>query len=126
RAQIVDAVHMVGVAVRQDDGIDRAKVRRQELLAQIGRCIDQDARAFVLDDDRHAGTLIFRIARGADRAFAADQRYAARAAAAKHRDLHTGGFARSKSEKKLAVVAAVRSCSATPCSSATLAAVCAT
>ena len=42
--QVIDAMRVVGVVVRVDDGVDCAHLRGQQLLAQIGRRVDENCR----------------------------------------------------------------------------------
>ena len=67
RAQIVDAVGMVGVLVRVEYAVDPIDLGVEKLLAQIRRRIDQHARdaafAFPFNQDRGAAAPVFRICR---------------------------------------------------------------
>src|SRR4051812_1686920 len=54
RAQIVDAVEMVGMGMGVENGVEPAYPGVDELLAAIGRRIDEDRRACRLDEDRAA------------------------------------------------------------------------
>jgi len=51
RAQVVDAVQVVGVGVGQDHRVDHVDAFAQELLAQVGRRVDQHARGRRLHHD---------------------------------------------------------------------------
>ena len=81
-AQIVDAVHMVGVAVGVNHAIEVADAFAQKLLAQIGRGVDQNAGCAVaiiaLDQQRTPGAGVFRIVRVAVAPVPAKARHAAR------------------------------------------------
>jgi hypothetical protein len=75
----------------------------QQLLAQIGACIDQNARpSLVLDQDRGPRPAVLRLAWIAKAPigltiFTTDARHAGRCAAAQHHELHAIPFpARTK------------------------------
>ena len=65
RAQIVDAVGLVGVLMGQEHRIDVIDIGVDQLLAQIGRGVDHDPRGAVraraLDQQRAAAAAVFRI-----------------------------------------------------------------
>ena len=65
RAQVVDAVGVVGVLVGVEDGVDPIDLGIEKLLAQIGRRVDQDpgdaAGVVTLDQERRAAAPVFRI-----------------------------------------------------------------
>ena len=65
RAQIVDAMGVVGVLVRVQHAVEPIDLGIDELLAQIGRGVDQHAgapvRAGPLDQERAAPPPVFRI-----------------------------------------------------------------
>ncbi len=69
-AQVVDAMGVVGVLVGVEDRIQPVDLGRQQLLAQVGRRIDQDAghaAAFAaLDQQRGAAAAVLGIAGIAD------------------------------------------------------------
>jgi len=46
-AQVVDAVGLVGMLVRQEHRIDVVDIGIDELLAQVGRGVDHDTRGAV-------------------------------------------------------------------------------
>src|SRR5215831_947201 len=65
-AQIVDAMGVVGMFVRDQNAIEPVDIGVEELLAEIGRGIDQDPRASAflvaaLDQQRAAAPPVFRI-----------------------------------------------------------------
>ena len=63
-AHFVHAHDVIGVAVREQDGIDAGHALGQRLHAEIGGGIDQDRRpAFNRDIDRRPGAAIARIGR---------------------------------------------------------------
>ena len=47
-AQIIDAVSVIGMVVRKEDAVKRIGTHAQQLLTQVGRCIDQNARALAV------------------------------------------------------------------------------
>jgi hypothetical protein len=49
--QVIDAVAMVRMVVRDDDPIDSDRIRRQQLLAQVRSAIDQQPLAGAFDQD---------------------------------------------------------------------------
>src|SRR5262249_28072137 len=129
--QVVDTVHLVGVLMGPDHGIDALDLGVEQLGAQVGRGIHQDGLALALDQDGAAAAALARSggARGAPPALAAlpaRPRHAARGAAAQDRHPHALRSALANSRKKLSVVTASSSAVPTPLSSATLAAVWAT
>ncbi len=67
RAQIIDAMGVIGMIMREQHGIEMAHIRRKQLLAQIRRCVDQDARSALAGDalhkERAAATAILRVGR---------------------------------------------------------------
>ncbi len=132
RAQIVDAVHMIGMGMGQEDCIQACDGVIQELEAQVRRAIDQDrSLPFLasLHHDRDTAAPIARLARVASPPIAAGravgQWHAARTAAAEDRDFHAAsrGPARWKSRKKFSVVVAAISSRLTPFTSARTSAV---
>jgi hypothetical protein len=60
-AQIIDAMAMVGMIVRSDNGIERPNITGETLATQIGRSVDQYREAPGFDYDRHAAAAIARI-----------------------------------------------------------------
>jgi hypothetical protein len=65
-AQIVDAVGMIGMLVRVEHAVEPVDFGVEELLAQVGRGVDQNrcspARAHPFDQERAAPSPVFRIA----------------------------------------------------------------
>ena len=66
RAQIVDAVGVVGMLMGVEHAVEPVDVGIEQLLAQIGRGVDQDAgdarqRIVPLDQKRAAPAAVFRI-----------------------------------------------------------------
>ena len=63
-ADLVEPEDVIGVAVREEDGVDAADAERQRLRAQVGSGIDQQRVPVVgLDEDRRAPAPIARIGR---------------------------------------------------------------
>src|SRR5688500_18573924 len=125
--------------VRPQHRIQPRHARRDQLALKVGRGVDQDGLARLLDQDRAALAGIFRVGRiagapGTGAAGSAGARHAARRTAAEDRDLdrHAGRSIAAErsvlpnSRKKLSDVARASSAMLTPLSSATLAAVWAT
>ena len=50
-AELVDAVDVVPVVVRDDHSLYHADLRRQQLLAQVGTAVDQNVRAAAFDQN---------------------------------------------------------------------------
>jgi hypothetical protein len=62
RADIIDAVDMIGVIVREQNCVDSTNIGGDELKTQLGRRVDEDVRSTVCPDQRaHAGTLVPRV-----------------------------------------------------------------
>ena len=63
--EIVDAVGLVGMLVGEEHRVDMIDLGVDQLLAQVGRGVDQDTRdsAFprALDEQRAAAAAVFRI-----------------------------------------------------------------
>src|ERR1700737_969362 len=64
-AKIVDAVGLIGMFMGQKHGVEVVDVSGDQLLAQIGRSIDQDSRHSVVPgpfgEQRAAAAAVFRI-----------------------------------------------------------------
>jgi hypothetical protein len=99
-ADLVQSEHMIGVAMRKQDGVYAAYVVCQRLGAQIGGRIHQDradgagdrrlAISFMprqFDEDRGTTAPVFRVGGAAHAAVAADHRHAMRRAGAEEGDL---------------------------------------
>ena len=90
RANVVDAVHVVGVIVGEQHGVDAIDAARDELQPQLGRRVDQQARSAIgLDHRADAGAAVARIGRAADGAVAADLRHAEARSGSEEGELHT-------------------------------------
>ena len=79
---------MIGVVVGVDDGVELADAGGEELLAQVRRGVDEDTAAVVLDQDGGAQAPVSRVVGIAGAPVVADERHAARAAAAEDGDAH--------------------------------------
>src|SRR6185369_13965390 len=117
--------------VAPDHGVDGFGLGGQELGTHVGRGIDQNGLAAVLDQDRAACAPVAHIGGVGgpplSRAvLAAQPRHTPGGAAAQDGHPHAGRSALANSRKKFSVVAASSSATVTPLSSATLAAVWAT
>ena len=81
-AQIVDAMHMIGVRMGVDHSVKRADVGVQQLVVHVGGGVDQhagDCRALdPLDQQRTAAAAVFRIGGVAIAPMPAQTRHAAR------------------------------------------------
>ena len=81
RPQIVDAVRVVGVGMAQKDAVEPLDLGVDQLLAQIGRRVDEDrGRAFgaeALDKHRAAAAAVLRVRRIAGAPPFPDPRHAA-------------------------------------------------
>ena len=90
--QVVDAVRVVGVRVREEYAVDVLDARGQQLLAQVGGCVDQHGRAPLLaeplDQQRATPSAVLGIGRIAVAPDIADARHTARGAAAQDREAH--------------------------------------
>jgi hypothetical protein len=74
--QVIDAVTVVGVVVRPEDRVDLVDADRQQLLTQVGRGIDQQARSgLALDQDGDARAAIPRLGGIAQPPVVADARH---------------------------------------------------
>jgi hypothetical protein len=71
--QIVEAKNVVGVLVREEDGVDEADALAEKLLPQVGGSVDEEVAAWQADERRAAGAFIARIVAGADIAGATDR-----------------------------------------------------
>src|SRR5215475_4241401 len=120
-AQLVDAMAVVGMVVGIEDGVEARDASVEELLPQVRRRVDEDSRAALLHQHGYAPPPVARIGWIAIAPVSVDQRHASGAAAAEDRHLHagTGERALPNRRKKFAVVAAARSVSDSPRSSAT-------
>jgi hypothetical protein len=88
----VEAEHVVGVAVREEDRVDAVDAMRQRLLPEVRRRIDQDPGvAGHVDEDRRTEPLVPRIGGQADGTAAADHGNAMRGAGAEKRDASRNG-----------------------------------
>ena len=76
RTQVVDAVHVIGMGMGEEHGIDPVDSRRHQLQAQLGRRVDQQARVARLDERRGSGPAIAWIRGGAGGTVTADLRHA--------------------------------------------------
>ena len=58
RTQVIDAMHMVGVRVRKQHGVDPIDAGRHELEPQLGRGVDQETPASGLDERSRARAFV--------------------------------------------------------------------
>ena len=95
-AHIVEPHDVVGVLMREHDGVQPGDGGAQGLRAKIGGDVDQHMVLAVREQNRRAQALIARIGRGANVAMAADGGHARTSAGAEHGDLetarHSGGL----------------------------------
>jgi len=87
-AQVVDAVDVVGVGVREQHGVDGFDACRHELQSQLGRRVDEEAPSPRLDQRRRAGAPVTRVGRRAGAAAAPDLRHPVRRARAEEHEPH--------------------------------------
>jgi len=85
-AHVIEAHHVIGVGVSEDDGIEVCDFSAQGLGTEIRRGVDQDVAAGVADEHRGAKPLVARVAGSADLAIATERRDADTGAGAEHRD----------------------------------------
>ena len=89
-AQIVDAVHMIGVVMGVEHPVDPAHIGVEQLLPQVRRSVDQDGgdtiRSFALHEQRAAQAPVLRLGGIARAPAIADARRTARGAAAENGD----------------------------------------
>src|SRR5579871_800230 len=88
RPHIVQPHDVIRVRVREQHCIQTAEAYPQHLRAEIRRRVDHDVMSVVLQKYRRAQTVIPRITRPADRAFASWRWNAHARAGPKHGDLH--------------------------------------
>ncbi len=74
--QVVDASHMVIVAVGEQDGVDGRTTGPEELLPNVGAAVNQQIETADLDDGRGAEARIARVCRAAYGTFAQQHRHA--------------------------------------------------
>ena len=104
--EIVDAVAMVCVIVRDDDAIETVDLSGQQLCPHVGSAIHEKPLRGAFDQDGCPAPSITRFRGIADAPVIPDPRYACRGAAAQYRQLHA--VARENNRKKLSVVAPAR------------------
>ena len=74
-ADVVNAIDVVGVVVREQNGVDSADARGNELQAQLRRGVDEDVRSTVsLDQRSYSGAFVPCVRRSAHIALASDLR----------------------------------------------------
>ncbi len=81
--QVVQPHHVIGMAMREDDGVDSIDPVGDALQTQFRAGIDKDDRILIRNDDGRPGTLVVRVAAGTDRTVAPDHRNAGAGACAK-------------------------------------------
>jgi hypothetical protein len=135
-AQIVEPVDMIGVGMGVDHPVEPPDARIEQLLAQVGRGVDQDGCLPALVEALHqhgtAAAGVARLVRVAIAPMAAEARHTAGGAAAEDGEAQlrhaqaafVPAAARVNSRSKFAVVAAANSASVTPKTSAPTRAVC--
>src|ERR1051326_3757785 len=137
RAQIVYAVRLVGVIVRNENAVEMRAPRIQQLLAQIRRSVDKHGRcpivAALAQQNGASPPPVLRIVRIAGAPISgivrtAQARNAGRGAASENGDFQSahGRFARVNSRKKFSVVVSASAAKLTPFISASISAVCRT
>ena len=90
RANIIDAMGVVGMRMREDDGVEPAHLGVEELLAQIRRGVDENGHRSLalarLEEQGAASAPVLRILRIAIAPIPANARHASRRAAAENGD----------------------------------------
>jgi hypothetical protein len=76
RADVIEAEDVVGVPVRENDGVETLQIRSEHLLAEIRTGINHYSAARVLQQYRRAQAAVMRVGRVADGARAADRGHA--------------------------------------------------
>jgi hypothetical protein len=61
KSQVVEAKEMVGMLVREEDGVDNADPLAEQLLPQVGRRIDEQIAFWKAQEGRTAGPLVVRV-----------------------------------------------------------------
>ncbi len=89
-ANVVQAHDVIGVRVRQHQGVDHVDAIGDALEAKLRGGVDQNCRAALRDDRRGACALVVRVGAGADFAVAADHRDAGAGAGAEEQKLDLG------------------------------------
>src|SRR5260221_11957127 len=79
-ANIVEAENVIGVGVREEDGVKALKADAKGLLAEVRRRVNDDVLAIAGEKQGRAETIIARILRSANAAIAAERRDAHRCA----------------------------------------------
>ena len=93
--QVIDAVDVIGVAMREPHGIDVVDARTHELQSQLGRRIDQNARTPIgLDDGAVPRAAVARINRRAHAARTADDRDTEGGSRTEEAELHSSSTRR--------------------------------
>jgi len=67
---------VIGVRVREQNGVNDVDLGAQQLQTQLGRRVDEDVALIRCNEDGAAISMIMRIGRAADLAFAADHGHA--------------------------------------------------
>jgi len=87
-AQVVDAVHVVGMGVRKEHAVEGRHARGHELESEFGGGVDQQPPAARLDQRGGTGALIPRVGGGAGAAGASDLRHAVGSARPEEHEPH--------------------------------------
>jgi len=88
RTQVIDAVHVVGVRVRKQHGVDPIDAGRDELEPQLGRRVDQKPRTSRLDERSRARALVAGVGGCTGWTATADLRHAERCTRAEKNQPH--------------------------------------
>jgi hypothetical protein len=75
---IIEAEEMVGMMVRERNGVDVPDLLSEELEPHLGRCVDEKVPLGEREEDAGPRPLIARIAGGANRTVATEHRYTSR------------------------------------------------
>src|SRR5437660_6643190 len=82
RPNVVEPKDVIGMTVRDHDGVEMLQSITQSLLAKVSRGIDDHGLAGMFDQHRDAQAIITRVVRGTGLAVAGDRRHASRCAGA--------------------------------------------
>jgi hypothetical protein len=84
-ANVIETKNVIRMAVCNQDCVEMSETNSESLLSEIAGGVNDDCLPGVLNQDRHAQTLVTRIVRRARFAIASDGRNARRCAGAEKR-----------------------------------------
>jgi len=74
RPNVVESENVIGVSVREEDGIEPLKANAKGLLAKIGRGVNNDVLTLAGEQQRRAEAVVTRVCRSANTAMTAERR----------------------------------------------------